>query len=105
MPPTKVPIRHLAHTTEQIRETVQLYGENRQQSLVFDRNHPSSQTEARRLLSQLSLDSVSRSSLDSRWNVQWSTRWDIGDEGDGRRRILFQWYSFYNYKYMIDYII
>ena len=49
------------------------------------------QTAAHDFLMQHGLDQVSRTSLDSRWNAQWSSSWSIQDGEDYRRRTLYQW--------------
>ena len=86
--------RFLSHTIEQAKATTDLYANGRQDCHLFTPEDPCSQEVAQALLRQLGLDRQSRTSLDSRWNVQWSNSWNIGPEemGDTRRRILFQWY-------------
>jgi hypothetical protein len=69
-----------------------LYSEGRFDHHTFFKGDVDSQQRAQELLSQLGLDRQSRSSLESRWNIQWSNSWDVGVDGaDSRRRILFQW--------------
>ena len=43
------------------------------------------------LLSKLGLDQATHTALDGQWNIQWSTKWPVGQEGDFRKCILFQW--------------
>jgi hypothetical protein len=90
----QVQTRFLSHTSEQAQATTDLYANNRQDCQLFIPEDLRSQECARNLLLQLGLDRPSRSSLDSRWNVQWSNSWIVGPEkeGDTRKRILFQWY-------------
>ncbi|KAF8874445.1 hypothetical protein CPB84DRAFT_1853613 [Gymnopilus junonius] len=88
----RVQTRHLAHTPEQAKQVSQLYAESSETRRHFTKGDASSQRQARQLLEQLGLDEESRSSLESHWNVQWSTSWNVED-GDKRRRILFQWYN------------
>ena len=52
----------------------------------------SNQAAAYDFLMQHSFDQVSRSSLDSCWNVQWSSGWNIQDGEDYRTQTLYQWY-------------
>lgn len=71
-----------------------LYEENKQDHHIFIKNDRGSQSAAQTLLIELGLDRISRKSLESRWNVQWSNGWTIGDGDDLRRRMLFQWCVF-----------
>ena len=81
--------RYLAHTAEQVAAVVQTYKEGRHDHHIFIKDDAASQKCAQELLLQLGLDRPSRSSLESRWSIQWSNGWD--DKTDSRRRILFQW--------------
>jgi hypothetical protein len=81
--------RYLAHTAEQATAVAQAYKECRQDHHTFIKADAASQQRAQELLLQLGLDRPSRSSLESRWSIQWSNGWD--DKTDSRRRILFQW--------------
>lgn len=68
-----------------------LYRKSGQDIHKFELGNAGSQKIAQDLLSQLGLDRVARTALDGRWNIQWSTKWPVGQEGDFRKRILFQW--------------
>jgi hypothetical protein len=81
--------RYLAHTAEQVTAVAQTYNDNRHDHHTFVKGDAAGQQCAQDLLLQLGLDRLSRSSLESRWNIQWSNGWV--DKTDFRRRILFQW--------------
>jgi hypothetical protein len=84
-------VRYLAHTTEQAEAVQALYRKSAQDLHKFEIGNAGSQQIAQALLLQLGLDRAARAALDGRWNVQWSTKWAVGQEGDFRKRILFQW--------------
>jgi len=91
-PLAKVRLEYLSHTLEQQTATASLYEREEISSYHFDPTNPHHQARVQQILLQLGLDRVSRDSLDSRWSVQWSNSWFIGEDGDSRKRILFQWY-------------
>lgn len=92
----QVQTRFLSHTNEQRHTVADFYDapEGQHSYRIFEKGDPAGQTQARALLIELGLDQVSRNALDSRWNVQWSTAWDVGWKGDSRKCTLFQWCLF-----------
>ena len=99
---SQVQTRFLSHTSEQRNIVAQFYDtpEGQHSFCVFEKGDPASQMQARALLIKLGLDQASRNALDSRWNVQWSTTWDVGGGGDSRKRTLFQWCLFLNQMFL-----
>ena len=89
----KVQTRYLAHNNEQASTMADIYSDRRFEICLFKRGDWQSQKEAQELLVQLGLDRISRRSLDSRWNAQWSNSWAL--ESDFQRKTLYQWYVFY----------
>ena len=85
---SKVQTRYLCLTAAQ-REAIETQLEGTAMEYHFN---ASNQAAAYDFLMQHSLDQVSHSSLDSRWNVQWSSGWSIQDGEDYRTRTLYQWY-------------
>ncbi|KAF7966089.1 hypothetical protein HWV62_40174, partial [Athelia sp. TMB] len=61
-------------------------------SLIFD-DHPTSQSDAMRLMQLHGLDRKAREALENRWNTQWTAGWKSGMRGDYKRRTLLQWYA------------
>ncbi|KAF8814447.1 hypothetical protein BYT27DRAFT_7250030 [Phlegmacium glaucopus] len=90
--PAKVQLGYLSHTQEQKAATASLYERKEISSYNFDPTNLQSQANAQQVLLQLGLGRTARDWLDSRWSVQWSNSWSIGDDGDSRKRMLFQWY-------------
>ncbi|KAF8803485.1 hypothetical protein BYT27DRAFT_7303366 [Phlegmacium glaucopus] len=90
--PAKVQLEYLSHTQEQKAATASLYEGKEISSYNFDPTKLQSQANVQQVLLQLGLSRTARDWLDSRWSVQWSNSWSIGDDGDSRKRMLFQWY-------------
>lgn len=87
----QIEIGRLAMNPSQRSAIGQIYSGNKELSLVFSEGSVSEQAEAQSFLRLHGLDLEARSDLESRWNIQWSTRWSLKTGSDTRRRSLYQW--------------
>lgn len=88
---SQVNIKQLSLDENQLESINTIYRAKREVSLTFSEGEDG-QRYAKHFTQQHGLDRAARESLDSRWNVQWSTSWPLGPIGDRRRRALVQWY-------------
>ncbi|KZP27505.1 hypothetical protein FIBSPDRAFT_730771 [Athelia psychrophila] len=93
----QIEIGRLAMNPSQRSAIGQIYSGNKELSLVFSEGSVSEQAEAQSFLRLHGLDLEARSDLESRWNIQWSTRWSLKTGSDTRRRSLYQWRNPYEY--------
>ena len=88
----KVQTRYLCLTAAQ-RQAIETL--NDQGCTTQYQFNASNQTVAYDILTQHGLDQASRNSLDSHWNIQWSSGWSVQNGEDYRTRTLYQWYLLY----------
>ncbi|KAF7972050.1 hypothetical protein HWV62_19189 [Athelia sp. TMB] len=94
-PHPKVQIDKLSLDENQHKLISTTYRLKHEVSLIFD-DHPTSQSDAMRLMQHHGLNRKAREALENRWNVQWTAGWKSGMPGDYKRRTLLQCASGFN---------
>lgn len=83
--------QHLQLNPEQKARLSTMYEQADVLSMDFSADNSAAQELAQRKLTEIGLDRTVRNSLESRWNVQWSTTWALKKVNDQQKRILYQW--------------